>query len=135
MRLLSLVCYALFFLQSNHSPRTLKVVSVVEYKEGYVLTGIDTLTIDTVYFVSLKGILKYKKSKFKKINIGETYAFDITDMDNVNGHLPAALPNGYSIKIGKTVLKRNSRYGKTINTTQYLARNTTDLYVCKKKLR
>jgi hypothetical protein len=118
--------------QSNKQVLLLKVSAIVDYAEGYVIKGIDSLNTDTLYFVSLKDSLSSIYG-FQKIKIGNRYLFEIEDVDNINGHLPAALPNGYYIRIGTKRIKRESRNGKTLATTQFFAKNTRGLYIQKKE--
>lgn len=118
------------YCQEKKQSRFLKVAEIKEYEYCYLITGVDTVKADTWFFISLKDSLS-KNCDFQKIDVGNSYLFEIEDMDNINGHLPAALPNGYYIKIGNRRIKRDGRNGNTLTTTQFISRNTTGLWIKK----
>lgn len=107
--------------------KSLLILKIKEFENGYLFIGNDTCNNDTMYFISLKG--KICKKEGNKIIVGNSYLFEIEDMDSIKGSFPPALPNGYYIKKGKQYIKRNGRNGKTYTTTQYLALNTKGLFI------
>lgn len=116
--------------QEKKQSRFLKVAEIKEHEYCYLITGVDTVRADTLFFISLKESLN-KNSDFQKIEFGNNYLFEIEDMDNIKGHLPAALPNGYYIKIGNRRFKRDGRNGNTLTTTQFISKNTSGLWIKK----
>lgn len=124
--LISFSCYS----QEKQQVRFLKVLDVKEYEYCYLITGVDSLKADSLYLLSLKDSL-HSNCSFEKIKVDNVYLFEIEDMDNINGHLPAAMPNGYFIKIGSKRIKRDGRNGNTVTTTQYLVKNSKGLWIRK----
>jgi hypothetical protein len=108
--------------------KLLTVLEIKDYGYGYVIRGVDLGKIDTIYFISLKEN-SITHCDFHKIEVGNQYLFEIEDVDNINGHLPAALANGYYIKFGKKRIKRDGRNGNSITTTQFFSRNTKGLWI------
>lgn len=123
--LISFACYS-----QERQSRFLKVLDVKEYEYCYLITGMDSLKMDSLYLLSVKDSL-HNDCNFQKIQVGNVYLFEIEDMDNINGHLPAALPNGYFIKFGNKRIKRDGRNGNTVTTTQFISKNSKGLWIKK----
>jgi hypothetical protein len=124
--LISVACFG----QEKKQSRFLKVLDVKEYEHCYLITGIDSLKMDSLYLLSVKDSL-HNDCSFQKIKVGRVYLFEIEDMDNINGHLPPALPNGYFIKFGDKRIKRDGRNGNTVTTTQFVSKNSKGLWIKK----
>jgi len=126
--ILTLIVSVSSYGQDKTEPHLLKVIDVKEYKYCYLITGLDSVRNDSLYFLSIKEKFNNDGS-FQKIRIGGVYLFDVVDMDNIQGHLPAALPNGYFIRTKEWSIKRDSRNGNTLTTTQFRSINSKGLFI------
>ena len=106
----------------------MRVIETKDYSNGYVITGVGSSGVDTMYFISLKDTLK-SCSHFEEIRIGYEYLFKITDIDYIKGHYASVNPDGYRIKFGNVYIRREGRNGQSISTTQYLSSNTKGLFI------
>jgi len=117
------------FSQEKKIDKFLKILETKSYCNIYLITGVDLKTNDTLHFISLIEDSLPSNARYEKINVGMQYLFKIKDMDYVNGYYTPTIADGYRIKYGYIYVKREARNGKTITTTQYLAKNTNGLFI------
>lgn len=81
--------------------KVLKVYSITEYIDGYVIKAIDTLhSTDTLNIISTKEHVKNKKG-FEKITVGQKYSFEYEDYVK---KMAAAPQENFVIRIKSTVI-------------------------------
>lgn len=127
--LISFLAIGHSFAQKNTIDKKLRVIETKDYANGYVITGVGSLGVDTMHFISLKDSIKSSCSHFEKIRIGYEYLFKITDIDYIKGYYAPVNPDGYRIKFGNVYIRREGRNGQSITTTQYLSSNTKGLFL------
>lgn len=113
--------HSLSFAQIRKSSR-LKIYSITEYIDGYVIKGIDTSKSDTLSIISVKDSIKNKR-KFKKIAVGEEYNFEY---DDLVGNMAAVPPNSFVVRIKTTVVWRHGDGAKNIPV---FSRNMKGLWI------
>jgi hypothetical protein len=119
--ILFILANSLLFFSQNKS---LKVYSITEYIDGYVIKGIDTLNSDTLLIISSKDTL-INYNEYKKVIVGCQYVFDINNIDSQMSALP---PENFIIRIKTTIIWKND--GKT-NKIPVFANNIKDIYIKK----
>jgi len=104
--------------------KSLKVYSITEYIDGYVIKGIDTLNSDTLLIISSKDTL-INYNEYKKIIVGCQYVFDI---NNIASQMSALPPENFIIRIKTTIIWKN---GGKANKIPVFANNIKDIYIKK----
>lgn len=115
---------------SQEVDKYLKIIETKCYCDIYLITGVNTKTNDTLYFISLVDHSLLSNTQYRRIVVGTEYLFKIKDMDYTNGYYAPTIAEGYRIKYDddKYIL-REARNGKTVTTTQFLAKNTNGLFI------
>jgi hypothetical protein len=94
--MLHLFCFA------QIQSKRLKVYSITEYIDGYVIAAIDSTKSDTLNIISVKDTIKDGQS-LEKIIVGKEYNFKYEDYINKMAAMP---PDNFVIRIKKTVVWR-----------------------------
>ncbi len=105
--------------------KSLKVYSITEYIDGYVIQGIDAQNLDTLIIISPKEkIINHKE--YKKIIVGEQYIFDTYD---ILSHMSALPLENFMIRIKTTIVWKynDDKY----NEIPVYAKNIKDIYIKK----
>ncbi|NIG56501.1 hypothetical protein [Chitinophaga sp. Cy-1792] len=80
--------------------RRLKIYSITEYMDGYVIKGIDTSNYDTLNIVSVKDTVP-KKQGTKRLCVGNIYNFKYEDYVSQAAAMPV---ENFVIRIKTTVV-------------------------------
>lgn len=125
-RLISTIIFVLMLntlcLAQQMQNKRLKIYSITEYIDGYVIKGIDTSNSDTLNIISLKGIVK-NKNKYKKLLVGETYNFEYEDYISSMASMPI---ENFKIRIKTTILWSG---GDNIKERPVFSKNTLNLVI------
>ena len=84
--------------------RTLKIYSITEYIDGYLIKAIDSLKRDTLNIISVKDT-NINEQKFERMIVGRKYNFEYEDYVNTSA---AMSPENFIIRIRTTVVWRGS---------------------------
>ena len=110
--------------QKNSITKELKVYSITEYIDGYIITTIDTSKSDTINIISAKEPI-INKHDYEKIVVGKKYDFEYEDLI----HQMAAMPlNNFVVRIKTTVVWKPSDDTKNIPV---YSRNTKGVWIKK----
>lgn len=107
--------------------RTLKIIEIKSHNNAFLLTGVDSGSPDTIFFISVIKKGKYSHKRKSVILLNSTYQFNIVDIDK-EIIFPQS-PYKQGVKFDQTIIKRNGRDGNTFETTQYYSYNTNGLYI------
>jgi len=100
----------------------LKIQSITEYIDGYVITGIDAINIDTLFIVSKKENIT-ELEMYDKIEVGKQYVFQIDDKVRQMTAMP---PENFTVRIITTVVWRSGDGCKNIPV---FAKNLKGVYI------
>jgi len=121
------VCF-LFSCESSAQTiqRRLRVWSITEYVDGYVIKAIDPLKSDTINIVSMKDSVCSSNKKLEKIKIDGTYNFMLED------RLANLVPGSYrvNLRIKQTILWNDT---EPYEKRPFYASNMCDLFIERKK--
>lgn len=92
------------FCSAQIQRKQLRVYSITEYIDGYVIKAIDNSKPDTLNIVSVKETFKSKQG-FKKMVVGEMYNFEYEDYSSKMAAMPI---DNFVIRIKTTVVWRGS---------------------------
>jgi hypothetical protein len=104
--------------------KTLKIYSITEYIDGYVILGIDTTKSDTLMIISKKEIVS-DFEKYSRLEVGELYLFQIDDKIRKMAAMP---PENFTVRIVTTIIWKN---GDEIKNIPVFAKNIKDRYIQK----
>lgn len=125
-RLISTIIFVLMLntlcLAQQMQNKRLKIYSITEYIDGYVIKGIDTSNSDTLNIISLKGVVK-SKNKYKRLLVGETYNFEYEDYISSIAAMPI---DNFKIRIKTTILWSD---GDNIKERPVFSKNTRNLLI------
>jgi hypothetical protein len=89
---------------SQTKSSTLKISSITEYSDAYVIKAVDSTNLHTLNIISIKNVPKYKKG-FKKMMVGKSYNF-IYEENNIAPQI--LLENHFVIKVKNTLIWKPS---------------------------
>jgi hypothetical protein len=89
---------------SQTKSSTLKISSITEYSDAYVIKAVDSTNLHTLNIISIKNVPKYKKG-FKKMMVGKSYNF-IYEENNITPQI--LLENHFVIKVKNTLIWKPS---------------------------
>lgn len=104
--------------------KRLKIYSITEYIDGYVMKAVDTSKHDTLNIVSAKETIKNKQG-VKKLLVGEIYNFEYEDYVSKMAAMPT---NNFVIRIKTTVVWKD---GDAIKDRPVFAKNIQGLWIKK----
>lgn len=107
---------------SQHGCKSLKVISITEYSDGYLIKGIELSSSDTISIIS-ERVGSLSKSSRKKISIDNEFLFEIED---VIGKMSAVPSNSFVAKIKTTVVWRQK---DGFQNRPFYARNLQGLHI------
>lgn len=118
---ISLACFH-YLSYAQSQTRCLKIYSITEYIDGYLITAVDTSTLDTLNLISVKR-MEIVSKHFKKMKVGEKYFFKYEDKLSQAAAMP---PNSFVIRIKTTVVWRDSDDNRK---RPVFAQNTIGLWI------
>lgn len=104
--------------------KKLKIYSITEYIDGYVIKAIDTSKSDTLSIISVKETIK-SKHNFERMIVGKKYNFEVEDLIGQMAALPL---NGIVARIKTTVVWKPSDGN---NNIPVYSRNTKGIWIKK----
>lgn len=120
--LILIMCLAYFSSFSQIEGKMIKIYSITEYEDGYVIKGIDENSNDTLSIISKRDTL-WDKSGYERLQVGNKYRVQV---ENRVGRMSAMPLEHFVVRIVSTIVWKN---GDGTRDIPLFSNNIKDLYV------
>ena len=126
--ILSLIFFTVILLTDCYAQaesKSLKVYSITEYIDGYVIKAINTAEHDTLNIISLKEDIGNKRH-LERVIVGKEYNFEFQQVANRMAAMP---PDRFAVRIKTTVVWKGE---DELSNAPVFGKNVKGLWIKKK---